>query len=125
MAEAAQIGTSLAGLAERYITQGSVHVEASGAPQALHPVLIAELKRIGNNLNQIAHAVNANLPPDVESAVTALRELIRLILRDEILSQRVHNLQGSTANDSTSSRARDEFQRIVHVHPARSAGDEP
>lgn len=35
---------------------------------------IAEMRRIGNNINQIAHAANLNLPPDQEQLRQALKE---------------------------------------------------
>jgi len=35
---------------------------------------IAEMRRIGNNINQIAHAANLNLPPDQEQLRQVLKE---------------------------------------------------
>ena len=123
-AEAAQIGVSLAGLAERYLSKGSIRIEASQAPAPLHPALIAELKRIGADLNQIAYAVKEQLPPHAGQVTEALRDLVQLILKDELLSQRAHALRTrTTANDTAPPSPRDQFQRVVHLRPARSEGE--
>lgn len=120
-AEAAQAGRSVAGLAERYITRGSVRVEASRMPAPLDPALIAELKRIGNNLNQIAHALNSNLPPDTVSTAANLRDLIHTLMRDELLLQRLRDAK-EKRDDSAPASPRQEFQRVVQVRPTRSEG---
>lgn len=118
-AEAAQAGASVSGLAERYITRGTVRVEASRMPAPLDPVLIAELKRIGNNLNQIAHALNSNLPPDTTFTARSLRDLIHTLMRDELLLQRLRDAK-EKRDDSAPASPRQEFQRVVSVRPARS-----
>lgn len=118
-AEAAQAGASVSGLAERYITRGTVRVEASRMPAPLDPALIAELKRIGNNLNQIAHALNSNLPPDTTFTARSLRDLIHTLMRDELLLQRLRDAK-ERGDDSAPASPRQEFQRVVSVRPARS-----
>lgn len=109
-AEAAQAGRSLAGLAEHYISQGKLHINAS---TQLDPVVFAELKRISIDLHQIATATAASLPPNADAVVRALRDLLQLLLKDELLSQRINDLRTRTSNDSTAPSARHEFQRIV------------
>lgn len=53
--------------------------------QPIDPVLFAELRRIGNNLNQLAHAANSGLPPSALATVQAARELVNAICRNDIL----------------------------------------
>lgn len=118
---AAWLKLSISGLAERILSKGQVKVLASDLPASLDPALMAELKRVGNNLNQIAHAVNSNLPPDLRMAAGSLHELIQLLGKSELLAQRMKTAsQGMTPNDSVHPQAREEFQRSVQVHPARS-----
>jgi hypothetical protein len=124
-AEAARTGLSLSGLAERLVTKGRIIVPPSTIPAPLHPALLAELKRVGNNLNQIAHAANAGLPPNHLMAAGALHDLITLLAKDELLSQRLNALRTrTTANDSAPPSTRHEFQRSVQLRPARSGQSE-
>lgn len=116
---------SISGLAERFVSKGEVKVAASDLAARLDPALMAELKRVGNNLNQIAHALNSNLPPDVRFATQSLHQLIRLVAQDDLLAQRFKAAaQRMPQNDSAPPQAREEFQRSVHVHTARSAEGE-
>ena len=116
-AEAAQLGTSLAGLAERYLAKGHVRMEGAH-PGAIHPATIAELKRIAGSLDAIATTVT--VPENVEEIAHELSSLLRLLIQDELLSQRIRTLKDrNTANDSAPSSPRQEFQRVVHVRAAR------
>jgi Bacterial mobilisation protein (MobC) len=67
--QARRFGMTLAGLCERLVTTGDVRVVLTEQP-ALHPALVAELKRLGNNINQIAHALHGANPPPPVSAVS-------------------------------------------------------
>jgi len=116
-AEAAQLGTSLAGLAERYLTKGQVRFETP-AQGAIHPATLAELKRIAGVLDAIVTTMPA--PGNVEHVTKELGNLLRLLVRDELLSQRIRTLKDRTsANDSAPASPRHEFQRVVHVRAAR------
>jgi hypothetical protein len=119
-AEAAQLGTSLAGLAERYITKGSITFDRA-APATLHPAVLAELKRIASALDVVANAPPGHLPEKASEAATAMRDLIRLLVKDQLLSQHVQASKNRTiANDSAPASPRHEFQRVGHVRAARS-----
>lgn len=121
---AAAAGLSVSGMAERLVRGARVRIEASSLPAPLSPALMAELKRIGNNLNQIAHALNSNLPPDVTFTASTLHRLIEQLARDEILAERIKAASTRMAsNDSSPSQARQEFQRSVQLRTARPGQD--
>lgn len=67
------------------------------------PAVLYELKRIGNNINQIAHAVNAGLPPDARMAVTAFNHLFDALTDTEEYRRRLAAL-----------RTRKEFNGTAH-----------
>lgn len=124
-AEAAQAGVSIAGLAERYITRGTLKIESSG-PASLQPAALAELKRIANALHAIASTAPAHLPAKADSVAAAMRDLLQLLVRDELLSQRITALRTrTTANDSAPASARQEFQRVMHLRAARPESENP
>lgn len=121
---AAAAGLSVSGMAERLVRGARVRIEPSSVPAPLSPALMAELKRIGNNLNQIAHALNSNLPPDVTFTAGTLHSLIQQLARDEILAERIKAASTRMAsNDSTPAQARQEFQRSVQLRAARPGQD--
>ena len=118
--DAAWVGLTVSGLAERYLRHGKIEVKQSDRPAPLAPALLAELKRIGNNLNQIAHAVNSNLPPQLQYTASTLHQLIEQLARDEVLAQRIKAAATHVSNhDPAPPQARSEFQRSVQLHPAR------
>jgi Bacterial mobilisation protein (MobC) len=118
--DASWTGQSVSGLAEQLVRKGKIVVTDHDRPAPLHPALMSELRRIGNNLNQIAHAVNSNLPPSVRETSDTLSQLIQQLSRDELLSQRVKAAASRMpSNDSSPPQARSEFQRSVQLHPAR------
>lgn len=124
-AEAAQAGVSIAGLAERYITRGTLKIESSG-PASLQPAALAELKRIANALHTIAGTAPAHLPAKADSVAATMRDLLQLLVRDELLSQRITALRTrTTANDSAPASARQEFQRVMHLRAARPESENP
>jgi len=112
--EASQAGLSVSGLAERYIAKGSVRVNGSHGPDALCPVTLAELKRIGGALDQIAGAArdNKQLPP--AHITDTLRDLVRVMVQDEILRKKARALSSrNDQHDSAPPSPREEFQRVV------------
>ena len=52
--------------------------------QRMDPAVLAELRRIGNNLNQLAHAANTGLPVNAITTIAAAHELVRSIVRHEL-----------------------------------------
>jgi hypothetical protein len=118
--DAREAGLSVSGLCERLVCEGNVEIE-TGRHQMMDPALFAELRRIGNNCNQIAHALNSNLPPDTMFAYRTVAGLIETLARDEMLAQQIAAALRTRkpANDSPAPQARDVFQRSVQLHPAR------
>ena len=53
----------------------------------MDPRAFNELRRWGNNLNQLAHATNASLPPDVQQLVRTMHKLVSIMLEDELLAK--------------------------------------
>lgn len=81
---------------------------------------LAELKRIGSNINQLAHAANTGLPPSARDIVTEMQALMTWLLRQEITRRRVEEFRAEGQDDgSKDGQARDEFQRCVGLSPAR------
>ena len=62
-AMARELSLTVSGLCERLVLDGKVETSAEPSYKLMDPALFTELRRIGNNVNQIAHAVNGNLPP--------------------------------------------------------------
>jgi hypothetical protein len=123
--EALRLGLTRAGYVHHLIENRSVEVEAPCDPERLPVALINELKRIGNNLNQLAHAANSGLPPDHRMCARALQELLETVVQNELLNRRSHVLRTrAIANDTPPPQTRTEFQRSVQLHPARRGTDE-
>jgi hypothetical protein len=113
-ADAARAGMSVAGLAERYISKGSVRISGSHNPLLLCPVTVAELKRIGQALNDIAETGRATGAFDANHVTGTLRDLIHAMLHDEILRRKAQALAPRIEpHDSAPPSPRDEFQRVV------------
>ena len=139
--DARKADLTVSGLCERLVCEGKVESGSGSGHRPMDPAVFAELRRIGNNANQIAHALNSNLPPDVQFAWRTARDLLQLLARQELQLQRAATegphagrrvadpdviqkiadaLRTRTqANDPSAPQARDIFQRRVQVHPAR------
>ncbi len=138
--DARKSGLSVSGLCERLICDGKV--EAAPGYLKLEPTVFAELCRIGNNVNQIAHALNGNLPPYVMDAYRQAQDLLRILAqmqhaqktqRSESSVHPQHQAPvfvqqiaqalspGNPSNDPSPAQARHVFRRSVQVHPARRA----
>ena len=126
VAQADEVGLSVSGMCERLVRDGKIIAGPRPAYNAMNPALFTELRRIGNNANQIAHAVNSNLPPDQLLAWRTVHQLITLLLSEELLKQKAQSLTTrSIADDTPPPQTRAEFQRSVRVHPARRQDDFP
>jgi len=124
--QAKELGLTVSGLCERLVLEGKVEMGARPAYRAMDPALFTELRRIGNNVNQIAHATNSNLPTEVMYAWRTINTLLSTLLAAELLSQKIATLRTrTTADDPPAPQARAEFQRSVRVHPARRTEDFP
>lgn len=118
-------GLSVSGLCERLVTQRRLEVVAT--PHAeLHPALFAELRRIGNNINQLAHCANNLVAPDQRAIVKHFKDLFELIIQNELVVRRINedHRTKSIANDSAPPPTRDQFQRSVQLRPARRGPDD-
>lgn len=78
---AARAGIPLAELARRALDGAKIEERASGR-SLIPPGLLAELNRIGNNLNQVAHAAHLgrSLPAMAEQTLAEVRGLVALIV---------------------------------------------
>lgn len=124
--QARELGLTISGLCERLVREGKVDASALPAYRAMDPRLFAELRRIGNNVNQIAHATNSNLPVEVMFAWKSINELIGSLLTEELIAQKTNTLRTrTTPNDTAPPQTRAEFQRSVQLHPARRRDDFP
>ena len=70
--KARSAGLTVSALCERLVTQGKFEVVSAAHPE-LHPALFNELRRIGNNINQLAHAA-PNAVAELLDAGAALRQ---------------------------------------------------
>ena len=91
-AEAKRVGLKLALFCEMLLLKGKVEL-AQTTIHRLDPALFAELRRIGNNVNQVAHAINAGLPPHLTLTAQALNGVLHTLLRDELLNRRIEALR--------------------------------
>lgn len=124
--DAERIGLTLSGLCERLVLNRKVELENRARYRAMDPSLLAELRRIGNNINQIAHASNAGLPVDAQLAARNLGHQLFDLLAQELIAQRDEMLRvNEKTDDPKTPPARDVFHRSVQVHPARSKDDFP
>lgn len=135
--DARKAGLSVSGLCERLVCDGTV--AAAPGYLKLDPALFNQLCHIGNNINQIAHALNGNLPADVVHAYRQAHDLMRVLaqVQQAQKAQRpghplnpqqspmfVHQIAQALSpenpsNDPSPAQARHVFQRSVRVHPAR------
>jgi hypothetical protein len=84
---ASAAGLTLSAWAARMLSGGRVSVAVTPSP-ALHPSLVAELKRIGNNVNQIAACLNSGRFVPVRNIALGLQEVLQTIIGDALLSSR-------------------------------------
>lgn len=85
--EAQRHGLSRAAYVEHLIENKAIKV-VGGPADTLPTVVINELKRVGNNLNQIAHARNAGGTVDPKYCRTVLSEIIAVMCSNEALKRR-------------------------------------
>ena len=139
--QAREAGMTMSSLCEQLVTKGRVEIAPDSGHRRMDRALFVALSRIGNNANQIAHALNSNLPADVHKAWRTASDLLRLLAREELQSQRtasepsrqvqrddcdsyVQKLAQALStrtpvNDSPAPQTREVFQRSVQLHPAR------
>jgi hypothetical protein len=87
-AAAKKAGLSRAGYLEHLIENRELKVQ-SAPSDALPITLVNELKRIGNNLNQMAHSVHCEMSPPQAEILAAVAELMRTIASNEVLQRRL------------------------------------
>ena len=84
---AQKLGLSRAGYIEHLIENRPLRIMRPLSDELPMP-LLNELKRIGNNLNQMAHARNAGLDVDPRQFRTVVSEIIATICSNEVLKRR-------------------------------------
>jgi hypothetical protein len=85
---AAAAGLTVSAFSAQALNGGRVTVETKPAAIVLPPELVAEFKRIGNNLNQIAYALNARKAVADGGVAKNFLDFVRALLRDQYLSSR-------------------------------------
>lgn len=130
---AIEAGMTLSGYLSALLDKRITHLRArlaemhepAPAPQqmALPPDVARELSRIGNNINQMAHAINSGLPPEPRDMVRKLKTVLDIIHDNRIApasNPRQRKSPIRSANDgSPPPQTRQEFQRSVQLHPTR------
>jgi len=82
------------------------------------PAALYELRRIGNNLNQLAHATNAGLPPSAKMAADTFARLFDLLADENAFYRRLAGLKTRTDfHGAASAQAGKELQGR---HPVRA-----
>lgn len=127
---AQEAGMTVSGCTARLLVERAASTEpvpsATGEPP-LPIALINQLKRIGNNLNQLTHAANTGLPLDAHTTARTLRDLIATLTENELTSRRMPALKEprTETHDPAPASSRNELQRRLRLHLARSgAGDD-
>lgn len=85
---AAAAGMTMSAFAAQLLARGQVTVEARPRTVALPPDLAAEFKRIGNNINQIAHALNAHKRVAEGRLAHEFADFMRVLLKDDYLKRK-------------------------------------
>lgn len=118
---ALKLGLKITAYCERRILRGRIAVEiAETTVHRIDPALFSELRRIGNNLNQVAHALNSGLPPHLGMTARAMNDLLQALLRDDLLSRRIKALRTrSDFNGATPPETGVQLQKRLRVYPAR------
>ncbi len=83
---AASAGLTLSAYASKLLTGGRVTVETRPAGIVLPPELLAEFKRIGNNVNQIAHALNSRKAVAEGAVANQFRDFVRALMKNASLA---------------------------------------
>lgn len=85
---AAAAGLTVSAFAAQVLARGQVTVETRPRTAKLPRELVAEFKRIGNNINQIARALNARKPVRDGAVAQHFADFLRTVLKDEFLQAR-------------------------------------
>jgi hypothetical protein len=120
---AERLGLTRAGYVEHLIENRPLKI-VRGQMDELSVPLINELKRIGNNLNQIAHARNAGSDIDPSHFHTVLADIIRVICRNEMTRRHYAEAYTEVVGQARDDDARDPAMRgmpppIIHANDNR------
>lgn len=123
---AVQNHATLASYAEKLLTQQAAPQAANQNSERLPPLAIAELKRLVNALHAAALAPEARIDSENRAIAIALRDVLQVLIADELLAKRINETQQKvSADDTQAPKARNEFQRVVQIYPSRQEGGEP
>lgn len=93
---AAVAGLTVSAWAAQALADGRVTVNVMHVSR-LYPALIAELKRLGNNVNQIAACLNARENVPARTIVVQMQHLLEALIRDEAVAARVEHMRSARA----------------------------
>lgn len=122
--QATRHGRTVAQYVRDLIVDRNLPTPSDAGITKMDPLLFAELRRIGNNVNQIAHAVNSGLPPELQNAYRQADRLLSLLLADEVSARRNALRTRITAHGSAHSQTGIELQGGVRVYPARPRSED-
>lgn len=118
-ADARRAGLKLTAYCEVLMLRRKIEI-ANTTVHRMDPALFAELRRIGNNVNQVAHAINAGLPPHLVLAANALNGVLHTLLRDDLLNRRIEALRMRTEFDGAAPPEKGvQLQGRLRVYSAR------
>ena len=115
---AEKLGLSRAGYIEHLIENRPLRLSRPLADDLSVP-LLNELKRVGNNLNQIAHARNSGLDVDPRLFRTVVTEIIATICSNEVLRRRYETAEAEVAGKSVQF-VEEEFRLRKAAAPAKA-----
>jgi len=122
-AHAERLGLTRAGYVEHLIENRPLKIVRSQMDELTVP-LINELKRIGNNLNQIAHARNAGADIDPSHFHTVLADIIRVICRNELTRKHYADAYTEVVGEDRDDAAVDPAKRSMPA-PLREVDEIP
>jgi len=113
-------GMSRAGYIENLIEGRAVKVEQVTA-SALPVPFINELKRIGNNLNQIAHNAHCELKPEDGAILATVEALLKHLVENELVARRLQGAVDAGPPSALSPLAKDVWSRLRTSAPVSNA----
>ena len=130
---AAKMGLTRAGYIEHLIENKPLRIVRPTTDELPIP-LLNELKRIGNNLNQMAHSANAGWPPTEKALVEIFNEIIRIMLRDDRLrrqyaeaceTQKTERQQPRSPGDAAAKAMADKARAALATAPPSAVPQAP
>ena len=111
LSAATAAGMNRASYIEHLIENRAVKVEQV-ASSALPVPFINELKRIGNNLNQIAHNAHCELKPEDGAILATVEAILKHLVENELVARRLQSAVDAGPPSALSPLAKDVWSRL-------------